>query len=261
MGNPSSAKLRVTKLQTNRDATDEELVVAILAGEDRLEELMRRHNERVHRVARAVLRDPAEAEDVAQEAWVRAFVKLDQYERRAAFATWLSRIAFNEALARQRRGRRTVSFESTDDLPTPTAEDHRQLEDPETLLARRRLAERLEAAIEALPDKLRITYVLRDVQGLSTRESAKTLGVSSTVVKVRLHRARAALRHEIEDSRLIDPTLAFPFGFERCDRLVAAVTSRLGYDRESIQWRDRHAARDTCPTYSSNPSTTSPPSP
>ena len=198
MRNSPSASLRIAKLPPDREASDEELVAAILGGEDRLEELMRRHNQRVHRVARAVLRDPAEAEDVAQEAWVRAFVKLDQFERRAAFATWLSRIAFNEALARQRKGRRAVSLESTDDLPIPPAEQHRQPEDPETLLSRRRLAERLEGAIEALPDKLRVTYILRDVQGLSTRESAKTLGVSSTVVKVRLHRARAALRQSSE---------------------------------------------------------------
>lgn len=256
MPRPSRASLRIAALASGNERSDEDLVAAILQGEDRLEELMRRHNERVHRIARSVLRDASEAEDVAQEAWVRAFVNLHQFERRARFSTWLSRIAFNEALARQRKRALRVPLDTMPEL----VEEEEEM-DPESALARRRLLDGLERAVESLPDKLRVAYVLRDVQGLSTRESARTLGVSSAVIKVRLHRARAALRRKLGEAGVIDPNLAFPFGAERCDRLVAAATGRLGYDSKSTQWRDRRAAREACPTYSSRPSTTSPPSP
>lgn len=201
---------------------DEELVAAVLRGEDRLEELMRRHNQRVFRAVRAILGDDHEAEDVAQHAWVRAWEHLDQFEHRARFSTWLVKIAVYEALARARKGRRSVPL--PDELPDVEASLplHRTA-DLEEVLSRRRAVELLEAAVDELPERLRSVYVLREVEGMSARETAAALDVSVTAVKVRLHRARRALRTRLAEYADLRPDELFGFGRERCDRLVARV--------------------------------------
>jgi len=202
---------------------DEEVVARVRAGEGALFELlMRRHNQRVFRAARAVLRDDGEAEDVVQDAFVRAYRALDGFEGRAAFATWLTRIAVNEALARRRARIRTrPALEPAMSLPASTPDPERDAGDAE-------LGRLLTAAVDGLPESLRVVFVLRDVEGLDTAETASCLDLSQAAVKVRLHRARHALRVEL-DRRLGAETRAlFGFGAARCDRAVAAVLARLG---------------------------------
>lgn len=206
--------------------SDEEVVARVLAGETELFEiLMRRYNQRLYRVARAILVDDGEAEDVMQDAYVRAYAHLDQFAGRSRFSTWLTRIAVYEALARARRGKRLVQI----DHFSPAKEGSMSADDrgPEQNAILRDLRSVLETSIAALPESFRSVLVLRDVEGLSTAETAESLGISEALVKTRLHRAHAALRREMA-SRTGDALAeSFPFHLSRCTRVVEAVFRRI----------------------------------
>lgn len=174
--------------------SDEEVVRKVLQGQTALfEVLMRRHNERVYRAARAILRDEREAEDVMQQAYVNAYTHLRQFDGRAQFSTWLTRIAVHEALGRIRRRGRSTSFDPQDQstLEFPMAVTTGP--DPERQAFTRELGGLLESAIDRLPDGMREVFMLRQVEGMSTLEVADTLEVSEDVVKARLSRARTYL--------------------------------------------------------------------
>ena len=209
--------------------SDEDVVRRVAAGERALFEiLMRRYNQRLFRVARSVVRDDAEAEDVVQQAYVNAFTHLEQFAGTARFSTWLTRITTHEALARiRRRGRRQEVDHMGDgedaiegiEAPGPTPE--KQAFDAE-------LRRALEASLDALPQIYRSVFILRDVEGLSTTEAADCLEVTEDVVKTRLHRSRALLREELFTRAGVSSASVFSFQAERCDRLVASVFTRLG---------------------------------
>jgi len=181
---------------------------------------MRRHNQRVYRSLRALLRDEREVEDAMQQTWLAAYTHLDQFEGSAVFSTWLTRIALNEGLARLRR-KQTAPQES---LTEETVGRLRSREpDPEERAGGREVARMLEAAVDALPEGYRVVFVLRAVDGMATAEVADCLGVSEDVVKVRLHRARLALRDALFERVGSAAGSAFGFMGARCDRMVAAV--------------------------------------
>lgn len=206
---------------------DEAIVAQVLAGNVALfEVLMRRHNERLYRAARAILKDAAEAEDVMQQAYVNAYANLRQFDQRASFSTWLTRIAVNEALARARKRGRYQSFDDEESaldsvVPLPA-------NDPERAAFTHEMRGILERAVDALPDGLREVFMLRDVQGLSTAETAGSLGVSEDVVKTRLSRSRAALRRHLFDRVGTTAAQSFNFLRPRCDHVVAWVLMRIG---------------------------------
>lgn len=205
--------------------TDEAIVGRILAGETSLfEVLMRRHNERVYRAARAILRNEGEAEEVMQQAYVNAYVHLDQFDGRAAFATWLTKIAVYEALARARRRGR---FEPLDDRLLETMMATSSPPDPERQAFGRELGTIIEAAVDRLGDGYREVFMMREVQGLSTAETADVLDVSEDVVKTRLSRARIALQRDLLDRTGAAAANAFTFGQGRCDRIVVSVLARI----------------------------------
>jgi RNA polymerase sigma-70 factor (ECF subfamily) len=208
--------------------TDEEVVARVIAGQTALfEVLMRRHNERVYRLARSIVRDDEEAEDVMQQAYVNAYTHLDQFSGKARFSTWLLRIATNEALARVRRRGRYEPFED-DQPPVEEASTAQAPRDPEQQASSGELRALLASAIDTLPDGNREVFVLREVEGLSTADTAAVLEVSDDVVKTRLSRARAALRRVLEEQiGTIAPDL-FRFYRPRCDRLVARVLAAIG---------------------------------
>jgi len=200
-------------------------------------EIMRRNNRRLFRVARSVLRDAAEAEDVVQEAYVRAFQGLSGFRGEAGLSTWLTRIALNEALGRLRRRRTAVGLGAVDAaareergariLMFPMAGQDGDTSDPEGAVARRQIRRLLEAAIGGLPGRFRLVLVARDVDGMSVEETADVLGLRPETVRTRLHRARRLLRAALEE-RLGDPLRgAFPFDGARCTRLTEAVLARL----------------------------------
>ncbi len=208
--------------------SDEDVVSRVLQGQTALfEVLMRRHNERVYRAARAILRDDREAEDVMQQAYVNAYAHLRQFDGRAAFVTWLTRIAVHEAIARARKQGRYEPLESEAGI-VDSFTSGGAAPDPERLAFARELRALLEAAVDTLPDGIREVFVLREVQGMSTAETAQVLGVSDDVVKTRLSRGKAALRRDLFDRAGLGAAQTFTFHQSRCDRVVAAVFSRIG---------------------------------
>jgi RNA polymerase sigma-70 factor, ECF subfamily len=216
-------------LAEQQPLTDSEVVERVRGGERGLYELlMRRHNQRLYRVARSVVRDDAEAEDVLQDTWVRAYEHLDQFEGRASFATWVTRIAFYEALARSRKSKRWTPVEDENGQIVPAVERERQVETPEAEAMRGELGEILQSAVDELPEGYRTVFVLRAVEQLSTVDTAESLGLSEEAVKTRLHRARSLLRRGVEER--MGPALAGAYAFMgvRCDRTVARVLQRLG---------------------------------
>ncbi|MGH0032582.1 MAG: RNA polymerase sigma factor [Myxococcota bacterium] len=217
------------------EPSDEEVVERIRAGERGLYDvLMRRHNQRLYRAVRAILRDEGEVEDVLQDAYLAAYRKLSEFEGRARFSTWLTRIAVNRALDRRRRRARVVVLnpqegdDGVDHGDTPSWGG--PAEDPERQSARRELARLLQDAIDELPATFRPVYVLREVEGLSVQETAASLGIEPGTVKTRLHRARGLLRERLLGDFGGATADAFPFGNQRCDRLVAAVLTRLNQE-------------------------------
>lgn len=208
-------------ISATEQLTDAEVVQRVVNGDTALFEiLVRRYNQRVYRAVRAVLRTDDEVEDVMQQAYLNAFAHLRQFAERAQFSTWLIRIAVNEALARLRkRGRAEWEIE--------TMELQSNAPDPEQQAQTSQLRDVMETELAALPATYRTVLVLREVEGLSTAETAEALGVSDDVVKTRLHRARAMVRDGF--ARRAGDTLqaVYSFGSARCDRVTAAVMARL----------------------------------
>jgi len=213
---------------------DVELLERVRAGDAvAFELIMRRYNRRLFRLARSIVRNAAEAEDVVQETYLRAYARRDEFRGPHGFSAWLARIAANEALGRLRARLRVVSL---DDYVTGASADAgvRRIEtmtgaqlDPERLTGdgeRRRL---LEAAIDALPDDFRVVFVLRAVEGLSIAETAESLSIRPETVKTRFHRARRMVQETL--GARFESLLPATFGFAgaRCDCIVATVFARL----------------------------------
>jgi RNA polymerase sigma-70 factor, ECF subfamily len=208
--------------------SDEEVVGRILSGQTALfEVLMRRHNERIYRAARAILRDESEAEDVMRQAYVNAYSHLRQFDGRSKFATWLTRIAIHEALARVRRRGRYPNMDPESPFTALVAAPMTSTLDPERQAFACELGVLIESAIDRLPDGAREAFVLRQVEGMSTEEVAATLDVSEAVIKTRLSRARATLRRDLYKQAGIAESSAFRFLRPRCDRVVARVLARI----------------------------------
>ena len=198
--------------------------------------IMQRHNRRLYRVARSVLHDDAEAEDVVQETYVRAFTHLDGFRGEAQPSTWLTRIALNEALGRLRRRRTTVGLKDIDAINDqgearviylPSA---RQDSDPEAAVARAQVRRLLERAVDELPNSFRMVFVLRDIEEMSTEEAASHLGLRPETVKTRLHRARRLLRKSLDKTLSSAVSDVFPCAGARCARITEAVLTKLGIE-------------------------------
>jgi RNA polymerase sigma-70 factor (ECF subfamily) len=214
-------------------ASDADLVRRAQAREEAaVRAIMQTNNRRLYRLARGILRNDGEAEDVVQETYVRAFTHLDQFHGDSSLSTWLSRIAINEALGRLRRQRPGVEWTS---LPQGTIEAQiiqfplASAVDPEKSMAQREIQHVVEHAIDELPEAFRIVFITRVIEGLNVEETAEILDLKPETVKTRLHRARTMLRDNVE--RKIGPVVmdAFPFAGKRCERLSAAVLKRLGF--------------------------------
>jgi RNA polymerase sigma-70 factor (ECF subfamily) len=202
--------------------TDADVIRRVLSGETALYEvLMRRHNARVYRAVRSVIRDEGDVEDVMQQVYLAAFSKLDQFSGASRFSTWLTSIALNEAHTRLRRTARVRALAALEER-TSAGEDT-----PESEADMHERIALVEQALDALPDGYRTVVMLRVVQDLDTEETAAALGVSTDVVKTRLHRARAMLRDAIERDLDGIARSAFPFHAPRCDRVVSAVLAAL----------------------------------
>jgi RNA polymerase sigma-70 factor (ECF subfamily) len=217
---------------------DAELVHRVARNDhEAFEVLMRRHNGRLFRVARAILRDAVEAEDTLQEAYFEAYRHSGEFRGEAQVPTWLTRIVINQALMRLRRRRRdrvvvpigerwtTESDFEFGEAETPVADE--KIESPPDAVLRGEVRQLLERRIDDLPVAFRTVFVLRDVEDLSVQETADCLAIPSATVRTRLFRARALLREAL--ARDLDAATSEVFGFagERCDRIVAGVLGRL----------------------------------
>lgn len=212
-------------LLANISISDEEVVTRVLAGETALFEiLMRRHNQRLYRIVRGIVRNDTQSEDIMQDAYVRAYEHLSQYRGQAAFAAWLTRIAVNEALGRLRGITRFEELKEGDDSMDrfPASQPT-----PEQVAIQSELQRLLESLVDALPDGNRAVFIMRDVEGMDTTETAHALSITEDNVKVRLHRARATLRQGLSDLADSHVRSAFQFHATRCDRVVHSVFERL----------------------------------
>lgn len=211
--------------------TDEQVVGRVLGGETALFELlMRRHNPRIYRTVRAVLGEENDVEDTMQQAYVNAYTHLAQFAGRARFSTWLTRIAVHEAIGRARR--RGTRMETEFDHDEGREDEDARLAaadpSPEHRAFSAELRSLLEQAIDALPPGYREVFMLREVEGLSTTETAGSLDLTDEAVKTRLHRARALLKDALLARTGAAAADAFQFHATRCDRVVERVMDELG---------------------------------
>ena len=198
-----------------------------------LRHIMEQNNRRLYRVARSVLGDDAEAEDVVQDTYIRAFTHLDGFRGEARLGTWLTRIALNEALGRLRTRRISVDLKQLDAISEQGESrviylpSTRQEVDPEAAAARAEVRRLIERAVDQLPDPFRIVFVLRDIEEMSIEATASQLGLRPETVKTRLHRARRLLRQNLDKTLSTALADTFPFAGARCARITQAVLARL----------------------------------
>jgi RNA polymerase sigma-70 factor (ECF subfamily) len=185
--------------------------------------LVQRHNRSLYRVARSILQDEHEAEDVVQQTHLAAYIHLNQFQGRSKFSTWLGRIARREAVARLRARSRRPEATAIEDVPAPPS----QRTSPEETASRNEMARALESAIDELPHPYRAAFVLRYVEDLDTGEAAEWLGVSEGNLRVLLHRARLLLRERILEHVQATADEVFTFGGERCARVTGWVLARI----------------------------------
>ncbi|WP_175673490.1 RNA polymerase sigma factor [Burkholderia ambifaria] len=211
---------------------DRTLAARVASGERAaFEQLMRRYNRRLYRLARVTLRDDAEAEDALQEAYLAAFRAIPRFRGDASLSTWLSRLVLNECLTRQRRGARRdtiapmVGLSSIADFERETM-DADQNESPDRALMRTELRALLERKLDALPEAFRIVFVMRCVEEFSVEETAECLGIPEATVRSRHFRARSMLRESLARDIDLAERDVFSFDGERCDRIVLGVLAK-----------------------------------
>jgi RNA polymerase sigma-70 factor, ECF subfamily len=217
-------------------AEESELVALLREGDAAaFAAVMRRNNQRLYRLARGVLRDEGEAEEVLQESYLRAFTHLDGFKGDSTLATWLARIVLNEALGRLRRRRPTVAIDDVADTLAVAAPGALSREEPtpEQAIARQEIRRSIEKAVDDLPAAFRAVFMLRAIEQMTIEETASCLGIPPETVKTRFHRANKLLRQALSArfGAILDG--AFPFLGARCDRLIGSVLARLGMPAES----------------------------
>lgn len=214
--------------------TDAELVARAGLGDAlAFETIMRRHNRLLFRSARGVVGDDAEAQDVVQETYLRAFSTLTSFRGASALGTWLARIAINVALDVQRRSGHAVQLDDTQDLDTEPAMEHMMAfnapadDAPDTQAERSQMRALLQRAINSLPVIYRSVFILRAVEEMSVDETASCLQVSEAVVKTRYLRARSMLRDALGTQVEAHTQDVYAFAGARCDAVVAHVLAEL----------------------------------
>lgn len=207
---------------------DRVIVKRVVAGEKELFEiLLRRYNQTLYRVIRGYLKDQDEVQDAMQNAYLKAFDKLYQFQGTSSFSTWLIRIGINEALLRLKDIKREkviylnpkeVSLKVVNQIPD------KQM-NPEKVFIRQESQQLLEQAIDNLPEKYRVIYILKEIEGLDNTEVAESLGLSDSNIKVRLHRAKSLLKESLYKVSVKDGV--FEFGNSRCDAVVDFVMKHI----------------------------------
>jgi len=222
------------KAKTSLDGADDGSIVRRIAAGDRsaFEGLMRRHNRRLYRLARAALRDETEAQDALQDAYLQAYRSIGQFRGDAALATWLSRLVLNECLGRLRRNNRRQKVVPIVSSPTDREIDAvcaNESELPERTVGRAQMRALLERKLDEIPEAFRVVFVLRSVEELSVEETAQSLGIAEATVRSRHFRAKSLLRESLAQELDLAERDVFEFGGAHCDRVVAGVLGRLNF--------------------------------
>ena len=214
-------------------AIDDQELVRRIGRRDQaaFESLMRRHNGKLFRIARAILKDDFAAEDAVQDAYLDAYRRSEQFRGEASVSTWLSRIVINRALMRLRRSKRdrvVVPFVGPGDESIDHTEEiaDERSESPPAATFRAEVRRLLESRIDALPVAFRTVFIMREVEDMTVEETAQCLGIPAATVRTRLFRARALLRESLARDLDNATVEVFPFAGARCDRIVATVLSR-----------------------------------
>ena len=217
-------------LKADRDLRSDDLMLVrqIVAGDrGAFERLMRLHNRRLFRIARAALGNEADAEDALQEAYLSVYRSIAQFRGEASVSTWLSRMVLNECYARLRKSLRRqniIPMVASDDMDSIESDGH---DSPDRVVGRSEMRALIERKLDALPEDLRIAFVLRAVEELSVEETASSLGIPEATVRIRHFRARSLLRESLASAIDIAERDLYEFGGTRCDRMVARVNARL----------------------------------
>jgi RNA polymerase sigma-70 factor (ECF subfamily) len=215
-----------------RQGEDDLTLARCVAGGDRqvFELLMRRYNRRLYRLARAYLRDDAEAKDALQDAYISGYRSIGQFRGEAALATWFSRLVLNACAARKRRSTRRENI-----VPLVSLQHHMKEiavvpdsgHGPENLLARTQIRSVLEQKVSELPEIFRVVFVLRSVEEMSVEEIAESLSIPPETVRSRHFRAKGILREALAKEIDLAEGEIYEFGGLHCDGIVASVLAKL----------------------------------
>ncbi|QHL87543.1 RNA polymerase sigma factor [Nibribacter ruber] len=226
METSSKTKDQITHASLYSDA---EVVERVLHGEKELYEvLMRRHNQKLYRAIRSYLQEVADAEDAMQDTYLLAYERLAQLKNHLFFSTWLIRIGINVALGKLRDQKKLMANAVEPGMLVDLATTYLQAVNylsPEQNIIRQEIKQELEAAIDRIPEKYRIVYILREVEGMSLQEVVHCLDISESNTRVRLHRAKEMLKTSL--GSLFDQSTAYAFGSTHCDELVERVMQRI----------------------------------
>ena len=214
---------------TKYQISDSDVVKRVISGEKELYEiLIRRNNQKLYRAIRSYLKDETEIEDIMQNTYLKAYEKLYQFKHTATFTTWLIRIGINESLARVKQKNnsynvtnQTSFYDNNTILETP---DTTQM-NPEKKIIIQKAKQLLESSIDALEPKYKTVYILKEIEEMSIKEVAECLSLSSSNVKVRLHRAKNMLKEQLYE--LTNNKDIFEFGFSRCDRITNQMMKNI----------------------------------
>lgn len=205
---------------------EQEIIEQVKNGHKELYELlMRKYNQKLYRIARAIVKDDSDAEDILQDTYLKAYEKLGQFQNRSQFSTWIIRILINNANATLNKRKRFDKSVPAEDAYLNTPDSFPQ--NPDFQMSNNELKKILEQAIDNLPETLRGVYIMREVEGFSVAETSECLNITQENVKTRLHRAKTILKDELykKSKGGID---VFRFGNDRCDKVVLSVMVQLG---------------------------------
>ena len=213
----------------NHKISESEIITKILSGQKELFEiLLRRNNQKLYRAIRSYIKDEHEIEDLMQNAHIKAYEKLSQFRFSSSYSTWLIRIGINEALARLKEKGKIINingeFQRANSNSILEMSDTTQL-NPERKIMQQEAKLILETTIDQLPIKYKSVFILREVEELSTNETAECLGITVANVKVRNHRAKSILKEQLFN--LTKNANIYEFGFSRCDRITENVMMKI----------------------------------
>ena len=206
--------------------TDKEIITRVLGGEKELYAIIiRRYNQRLYRIGMSIVNDDAEVEDIMQVAYIHAWENLSNFAFKSAFSTWLTRILINESLLRLKKRGKSINMNDDNMDNEIYQQDASMVPTPVSTLLNSELRSLMEVAIKKLPEKYRMVFIMREIEGMNIAETQECLDISESNVKVRLNRAKSLLKETL--APYYKKEEVFHFHLTRCDVMVDQVMRRL----------------------------------